>query len=45
MKEKLISDLNEMLANSTTLKWIERRLIELTIEYIENIGGQTLGKK
>lgn len=35
MKEKLINDLNEMLANSTTLKVSERRLIELIIEYIE----------
>lgn len=35
MKQKLINDLNEMLASSATLRVSERRLIELTIEYIE----------
>lgn len=35
MKEKLINDLNDIIAHSTTLKESERRLIELMIEYIE----------
>ena len=35
MKQKLINDLNDIIANSTTTKESERRLIELTIEYIE----------
>lgn len=35
MKQKLINDLNEIIAHSTTIKESERRLIELTIGYIE----------
>lgn len=34
-KQKLINDLNDIIAYSTTIKESERRLIELTIEYIE----------
>ncbi len=35
MKQKLINDLNDIIANSTTIKESKRRFIELTIEYIE----------
>nr|DAL87422.1 MAG TPA: hypothetical protein [Caudoviricetes sp.] len=35
MKQKLINDLNDIIAHSTTIQESERRLIELTIEYIE----------
>lgn len=35
MKQKLINDLNDIIAHSTTIKESESRLIELTIEYIE----------
>lgn len=35
MKQKLINDLNDIIARSTTIKESERLLIELTIEYIE----------
>lgn len=35
MKQKLINDLNDIIAHSTTIKVSERRLIELTIDYIE----------
>lgn len=36
MKEKLISDLNDIIAHSTTIKESERRLLKVLVEYIEN---------
>lgn len=36
MKEKLINDLNDIIAHSTTIKESERRLLKVLVEYIEN---------
>lgn len=35
-KRKLINDLNDIIAHSTTLKESERRLLKVLVEYIEN---------
>lgn len=35
-KQKLINDLNGIIAHSTTLKESERRLLKVLVEYIEN---------
>ena len=34
-KQKLINDLNDIIAHSTTLKESERRLLKVLVEYIE----------
>lgn len=36
MKQKLINDLNDIIADSTTIKESERRLLKVLVEYIEN---------
>ncbi len=36
MKQKLINNLNDIIANSTTIKESERRLLKVLVEYIEN---------
>lgn len=35
-KQKLINDLNDIIAYSTTIKESERRLLKVLVEYIEN---------
>lgn len=36
MKQKLINDLNDIIAHSTTIQESERRLLKVLVEYIKD---------